>query len=79
MKTAATVEYLNHRIRIKLPEPDRGNRIEVVIENILEEPEGVYHYLTHFEFSVQSAPNDWIIEAMQQAIAKLEEYDIRFH
>lgn len=81
MKTAI-FNWLNHHIRIELPDPDDGNTIYVEIhrQTGTYDPNEYNSYLTDYQFSAESSdPNDWVSEGVKSAIATLASYGHRFH
>ncbi len=81
MKTA-TLNYLNHHIRLELPDPEDNNTVYVEIhrQSGTYDPNEYNSYLSDFQFSAESPnPNDWVIEAMKYAIADLAGYGVKFH
>lgn len=77
----ATLNYLDFRIEIQLPDPSEDNTIHVAIHRA----EGTYNqnlfnsYLTNYQFSANNLdPNTWLLEAMETAIATLKQWDVAY-
>ena len=78
----ATINYLNVEIQVSLPNPEEDNTVKVVIHRL----PGTYNetlynsYLRNFQFSGESIdPNNWILEALNWAIAELKGYGMEYN
>lgn len=81
MKTA-TFNWLNHHIRIELPDPADDNTVYVEIHRQpgTYDPELYNPYLTDYRFSADSDdPNNWVLEGVESALAQLAHYGHQFH
>lgn len=73
MRTA-TLKYLNHIIRVELPDPKDSNQIAVMIHRAegTYDPNEVNSYLGDWLFTGTSQnPNEWVLEALKDAIDTL--------
>lgn len=81
MKTAI-FNYLNHHIRIELPDPEDHNTIYVEIhrQTGTYDPNEYNSYLTDYQFSAESHdPNDWVMEGVKSGIAELSSWGVKFY
>lgn len=77
-----SLTYLDHCIKIDLPDPEDSNTIYITLSRI----EGNYDpntenaYLTDFQYSATSEdPNQWLAEAVGVAIAALSNRGIKYY
>jgi hypothetical protein len=81
MKTAI-FNWLNHHIRIELPDPEDDNTVYVEIhrQTGTYDPQLYNSYLTDYRFSAESNdPNQWVVEGAKSAIAELSGWGVKFH
>jgi hypothetical protein len=78
----ATINYLNNKIEVLLPNPEEDNTVKVQIHRLAGTyDETVYNsYLKDFQFSAESIdPNKWILEALNWAILVLKGYGVEYN
>ncbi|MEQ8467665.1 hypothetical protein [Coleofasciculus sp. F4-SAH-05] len=78
----STLLYLNHYIRIEMPNPDVDNTIYVSIcrASGTYDPDECKPHVTDYQLSAKSPdPNDWIKEAMDSAIATLDKLGVKYY
>jgi hypothetical protein len=77
----ATINYLNHTIKVSLPDSEEDNTVKVEIYRLPGTyDERLYNsYFKDFQFSGESTdPNNWILEALSFAIAELKGYGVEY-
>ena len=78
----ATLSYLNHRVEIKIPDPEEDNQILISIyrEEGTYNPDEYNADLTHYQFSAESSdPNEWLGEGVKSAVKELSSWGIKFY
>jgi hypothetical protein len=77
----ATINYLNVEIQVSLPNPEEDNTVKVEIHRLPGTYDGTLYnsYLKDFQFSGESDPNNWILEALNWAIIVVKGYGMEYN